>query len=272
MRITSAILFSVFLLPLLFSACKSGKEQVPPLPDPSELIAEQRMKTIREHRTLVVGFVPTQLSRMELELITELLKNTGYQFRVVKAAPETLFSFLRAGHADIICGLFTEQELKAAYLTPAVPFLELSFHILHHQEFKESSESGDGGKSLVFSELLYPDSAPETFFISKVQTKLLKRPVSAENIFKEMEQAPEKRAVFLCNISIPEHKRKNLTVRNAEIKTSSTHLFFALRRHDPELLRLLTSRFAALSQDGTVQRILEPYLSKSNSKEKYEKK
>ena len=51
MRITSAILFSVFLLPLLFSACKSGKEQVPPLPDPSELIAEQRMKTIREHRT-----------------------------------------------------------------------------------------------------------------------------------------------------------------------------------------------------------------------------
>ncbi|MBP3394723.1 MAG: hypothetical protein J6M38_09400, partial [Lentisphaeria bacterium] len=69
-----------------------------------------------------------------------------------------------------------------------------------------------------------------------------------------------------------EHKRKNLTVRNAEIKTSSTHLFFALRRHDPELLRLLTSRFAALSQDGTVQRILEPYLSKSNSKEKYEKK
>ena len=107
MRITSAILFSVFLLPLLFSACKSGKEQVPPLPDPSELIAEQRMKTIREHRTLVVGFVPTQLSRMELELITELLKNTGYQFRVVKAAPETLFSFLRAGHADIICGLFT---------------------------------------------------------------------------------------------------------------------------------------------------------------------
>lgn len=66
MRITSAILFSVFLLPLLFSACKSGKEQVPPLPDPSELIAEQRMKTIREHRTLVVGFVPTQLSRMEL--------------------------------------------------------------------------------------------------------------------------------------------------------------------------------------------------------------
>lgn len=271
MRKTSIILFSAFLLPLLFSACKSGKEQVPVLPDPSKLIAEQRMEAIREHRTLVVGIAPTQLGKPELELVTELLKNTGYRFRVVRAAPETLFSLLRTAHADIICGLFTEQQLKAAYLTPAVPFLKLSFHILHHPEFREPSKA-DKGKAPESGELLYPDSAPETFFISKVQTKLLKRPVSAEGIFKEMEQAPEKRAVFLCNVSIPEHKMKNLIVRNADIKNSSTHLFFALRRHDPELQQLLTSRFTALSQDGTVQRILEPYLPKFDSKVKYEKK
>ena len=104
---------------LLLSACSnSRKEEARELPDPAGLIAEHRMKEIRRHQRLVVGIAPSPLADAERHLVSALLKDTGYRFRIITAEKETLFAFLRGARADIVCGLFTGQELKDAYLVP----------------------------------------------------------------------------------------------------------------------------------------------------------
>ena len=106
------------LLPLFLAACINSGDQPPEhvLPDPAELIAERRMETIRAHRMLIVGIAPSPVAEMERKLVAALLDGTGYRFRIIRADRDTLGAFLRAGRTDIICGLFTEQELKDAHL------------------------------------------------------------------------------------------------------------------------------------------------------------
>ena len=239
------------LLPLFFAACTNSGDRPPEriLPDPAELIAERRMETIRAHRMLIVGIAPSPLAEMERKLVAALLDGTGFRFRIISADRQTLGAFLRGGRADIICGLFTEQELKDAFLNPAAPYLRLSFYLLHHKDFREPEKANAG------EELLYPDSAPEIFFLPGLQTKLLKRPVPRETIFREMEQAPGKRAAFLSSVSISKETITNLKVRPVHLKGGTAQLYFGLRRPDSELKNLLTARLAKLSADGTLEKL-----------------
>ena len=256
---------------LLLSACTgSRKEAARELPDPAGLIAEHRMKEIRRHQRLVVGIAPSPLADAERHLVSALLKDTGYRFRIITAEKETLFAFLRGARADIVCGLFTGQELKDAYLIPAAPYLPLSFHILHHKEFKEPGKENSEG------ELLYPDTGPEPLFVTTVQTKLRKRPLPREALFREMEKTPEKRAVFLCNFSVPKQKKNSLIIKNAECGGKNTQLCFGVRRQDAELAALLTGQIAKLSADGTLEKWQRPFLFQMETKPepevKHEKK
>ena len=254
---------------LLLSACSnSRKEEARELPDPAGLIAEHRMEEIRRHQTLIVGIAPSPLADAERRLVSALLKDTGYRFRIITAEKETLSAFLRGARADIICGLFTGQELKDAYLVPAAPYLPLSFHILHHKEFKEPGKENSEG------ELLYPDTGPESFFVTGFQTKLRKRPAARETLFREMEKAPEKRAVFLCNFSVPKQKKTTLIIRNADCRGKNAHLCFGVRRQDAELAALLTGQIAKLSADGTLEKWQRPFLFQTETKPevKHEKK
>lgn len=256
---------------LLLSACAgTGDEAVRELPDPAGLIAAHRMEEIRRHQTLIVGIAPSPLADAERHLVSALLKDTGYRFRIITAEKETLSAFLRGARADIICGLFTEEELKEAYLAPAAPFLPLSFHILHHKEFQEPGKENSG------EELLYPDTGPESFFVTGLQIRLRKRPVAREMLFREMAEAPEKRAVFLCNFSVPKQKRNTLIIRNADCRGKNAQLCFGLRRQDAELAALLTGQIAKLSADGTLEKWQRPFLFQTETKPepevKHEKK
>lgn len=260
------------LLPLFLAACINSGDQPPEhvLPDPAELIAERRMETIRAHRMLIVGIAPSPVAEMERKLVAALLDGTGYRFRIIRADRDTLGAFLRAGRTDIICGLFTEQELKDAHLAPAAPYLCLSFYILHSGKFREPEKANAG------EELLYPDSAPEIFFLPRLQTKLPKRPVPRETIFREMEQAPGKRAAFLSCVSIPQQKASGLAAGKVNLKGGDAQLFFGLRRPDSELASLLTERLAKLSADGTLEKLTRTVLfqpeTKNEPEAKHEKK
>ena len=263
------VLVFVLLLPALFSACVSSEKQT--LPAPSKLISERRLEDIKKYGTLIIGIAPSPLQQLEQELISAVLKDTGFRFRIVEAPPEVLFSFLRTARADIICGLFTEKELEKSYLTPVMPFLKLSFYILHSKEFKESVRTGKEGEVANTEELLYPDSAPENLVIQILRSNLSKRPMPYGKLFEEMNRVPSKRAVFLCNIFVP--KQKNLIIRKAEFNVPvSNQLSFALRRNDPELYQLLTARFNEISSNGTLQLILSQYTFLTENRVNHEKR
>ena len=75
-----------------------------------------------------------------------------------------------------------------------------------------------------------------------------------------MEQAPEKRAVFLCSLFLPKPESSDLLVKNVDFKTVPIQLCFGLRRQDFELSTLLTERLAKLSADGTLDNLTHPFL------------